>query len=1020
MEKVREVNTEIKQLCMDVLKETISAVKADKSSTIFQAQQFVYNLLYDKIKNIKQQYSETDFNKFLVIYNACLNVLEQNFSGTETEKCEFEKNIDLLRLTSLDGETIDWDDDLNVIAHVIYDDIAQIIFFYLGNTVTEKQIKIADLGCYLPDNRGLDTNYEFSNGLIAREIMSFRENQKQFHKWHTIKSFVPSCSPLETMIFNNKYHDGISYVDDKDLPENLDGVIVNVPYVSIPYQYGETNIKIRNSDFAIDFSRLKELLKTALETLSTNGTLFLVFRTLDIFPDEDMGSRHRLGQEKDHGWHPGSFFETPSYLEWSKLYSLFSKNNLKVDSIIKTCDAPNDRSPGFEFDYLDSSGVIILRNKETFNKPYYSVVNFMDVYGNSTSNLSISQLHEFIKSIIKGTKLNDFGVTAVYFNNTVEFNGYINDTKDRELFYKKQTLQLTQGFKALSGKDIIQNIHQYDVISDTGLQENENSIFIPLNRELLYIVFVTYSIDEFDKELEQNEVRYRRLKWDNIPWYCHVLQTIDNPNIPVDKKEKLNNALSKFKNYVWKRDDFFDITEFGFEIREDAIYYEDILVQDLNTEDKWGNEISSVEFLKKQILKSNVFEAVLSPKVILPAYFKMLMNTRAGDIYFRELGYKDPDITRSEVFLNTKFIIPTVPMQEKLIQHDTYLANQERQLKELKRTFYDYIGGGGYFAEDFKFIERYNYDVPDMMKSIMEAIPQPIASILYLDSCEENIARKNINYFHLFEAISHFHATVLLSMIKRQQKCKSVYDKIISDIILRDVSTKNKKLQVTFGTWTTSLKTIDRQCADNIPFDKQLNTTFNTLLSKANEARNTQMGHAPRWSEIKENELNMNLRYLAKDILTCFSKLYTGYKLILGPFIREVSDAENDTEYIHCYKAMGPNPRFTREIIEVKGHPTLFNHRLYLVEQGTWNSPVELLPFFTYMPLCEDDDKLKSLGYFHSANLIQGLKQDNRFVVWCSYDCGDYSTSAVEYKNDWVCRDLIDFLTPYWKEKIKR
>ena len=182
------------------------------------------------------------------------------------------------------------------------------------------------------------------------------------------------------------------------------------------------------------------------------------------------------------------------------------------------------------------------------------------------------------------------------------------------------------------------------------------------------------------------------------------------------------------------------------------------------------------------------------------------------------------------------------------------------------------------------------------------------------------------------------------------------------------------------------------------------------------------MGHAPRWSNVKEKEVNTNLKNLAHEIISCFSQLYRGYKLVTGPFAREESNTERNTAYVNCYKAMGPNPRFGRDRLEIKGYTRFLDHRLYLMEQGTWSSPVELLPLINYMALCEDDDKLKSLGYFHEANLALYGNRDNRFIIWCSYDCGDNSILNEKYSGvtDSMTNDLINFLTPYWKKKINK
>lgn len=1023
MNEKNKTYTELEKFCSHILVSALETLGEDKKNSIKQIKQIVFDSLYEEIKNSKSHFTERDFNEFIGCYNSLLDSLYDEHSEYTPKNKVYHQYFDLLQLTTLDGETVIANEDGIIETHDIYDEIATIIFFYLAYTVSEKQISIADLGRYLPDNRGLDTFHEFSNGLIVREIMSFLENHKEFQSWRTVKGYLPFSSNLETAIFNNKYPDSV-LIDARKPPQNLDAVIVNVPYVSIPYQYDKKVVVNRESVGRIDIFRFEEMLKEALNSLSANGSLFLVFRMFDVFSHEDSGIYHHLHMGIADESKLVSFPESPSFLEWTQLYSIFSKYNLTVDSIIKTNDTPNFDAPSFDFanDYLDSSGVIILRKKETINKMVYSVISLRE------SSYSIQQLRNVMKTVVCGLKFTEKGLEAAFFNKEVEFNGYINDTKDREIFHKKKSLQLAQGFRELSGHELIKKINQYDINSNIGFEESENSIFIPLDGNLLFLTYITYSIEEFEKELVNKKVKYKHLNWSTVPWHTFILKMLFNPATPDDIKERIKTAFHNFDMCYWDRYSFFDITQFGFDIRENAIFYEDKLVQELLLEDDDENDYfktnKPVEWaLKKQVLHSNVFEVVLDPKVISPVYLKLLLNTPAGEMYFRDLGYKHPERSRIEMFLNTKLVIPSIELQTKIIKHADYLESQKQQLVTQTKTFYDYIGGGDIANyESFSVKDKYDYGASGRTRFLLDSLPQPIASILYLDECEENIARKNSNYYHLFEAITHFHATVSLSIVKKIPDCEKIFDMIVNDTILNGFipSTRKRDIRADFGLWTKILEVIDEKCSDYIPFDVQKNNELLVLLTKARDTRNRKMGHAPRWSEEKEKDINTSLTDLANEIIKCFCKLYSGYELIAGPFRREEADESTNTAYIYCFKAMGANPRFKREKLEVKGYTRFIDHRLYLAEQGTWNKPTELLPLLNYVPLCEDDTKLKSLSYFHTANLYYDGVHDNRFVIWCSRDCGEFSTTTKKYSEDSVSRDLINFLRPYWENKTQK
>lgn len=1024
MSEKNAINTELYDLCFAIFFKTTEILTNDKNRPVSHIKQIVFDLLYDEIKDKRLQYSEEDLNKFIDFFNTMALYFAQSYEGSESEKKNFKEKLDLFELTSLDGETIYSDEDGKIVTRVIYDEIATIIFYYLAYSVKEDQIRITDIGRYLPDNRGLDTNYEFANGLIAREVLLFWENNQQLHNWHQVKAYLPFCNRLETLIFNNKYRD-ISYIDEKKLPENLDAIIINVPYISIPYQYEEKFKPFDENVGRIDVPRFEEMLKEALSSLSPNGSLFLVFRMMNILSHEDMGIYHHLhlGVAVDSG--KEAFPESPSFPEWAQLYNIFEKYDLTVDSIIKTGDAPNDGSSCFEFDYLDTSGLIILHDRKTFKRSFYSVISLAESYTGIKDHAQLLKI--LMRIITSGSKFNIENLVAEYFNKEVEFNGYINDTRNREIFYKKKTLQLAQGFKELSGKELIKRINQYDINSNTGFEKTENSIFIPLDGNLLFLTYITYSIDEFEKELVKRKIKYKHLNWDNVPWHSFIMKMLGDSTTSDDKKEKIKTVLHNFNNCQWDSYDFFDITQFGFDIRDNAVFYEDQLIQELLLEDDDDNNLFAADkevkwALKEQALCSNIFEVVLNPKVISPAYLKLLLGTRAGEMYFRDLGYKKTELSRIAMFLNTKLVIPSIELQTKYIEHANYLENQKQQLTSQQNTFYDFIGGGVTTYEEFSLIDKYDYGASGRTKFLLDSLPQPIASVLYLDECEDNTARKNINYYHLFEAITHFHATVSLSMLKKITNCKKHFDMIVNDTILNGFTpnTRKRDIRADFGLWTKILEVIDERCVNDIPFDVQKNKELLLLLTQARKTRNVKMGHAPRWSEVVEKEINNSLTNLANDIINCFRQLYSGYELIAGPFRREEADEENNTAYIYCFKAMGANPRFKKEKLEVKGYTKFMDHRLYLAEQGTWNNPTELLPLLNYMPLCEDDDKLKSLGYFHTANLEYDGIHDNRFVIWCSCDCGEFSTTTKKYSEDPVSRDLINFLRPYWESKTKK
>ena len=191
-----------------------------------------------------------------------------------------------------------------------------------------------------------------------------------------------------------------------------------------------------------------------------------------------------------------------------------------------------------------------------------------------------------------------------------------------------------------------------------------------------------------------------------------------------------------------------------------------------------------------------------------------------------------------------------------------------------------YLGGDFDFFESTYFnVEDFNFDIQPYKENEIQQLPQPIASLLYLDQCEENISRKNANLFHLFEAVANFHAVVCLSILKNINNplCQSIMDSLVMNNLLRGLNNKGTPIQFAFGTWTSLLRTLIKNVERNeIPyFNVSANKELITVLDDARILRNENSGHAPRMSEITEGELYTELKNHCDKLINALLKVYS-------------------------------------------------------------------------------------------------------------------------------------------------
>ena len=600
--------------------------------------------------------------------------------------------------------------------------------------------------------------------------------------------------------------------------------------------------------------------------------------------------------------------------------------------------------------------------------------------------------------------------TVFYLDQDTHFHGLVQDSYIRQCNKEKKLKLIKDGFKVYTGHDILQQVEKYIPQYDKDFQESSSSIYIPSSKEIFSRASsMGYNFEDYCNNIIENDIPLKLFDLAEIPWYQYLTIKYENDN---EKLKELKNEISKTSV---GREFNFDFEKFGLELDDDTIKCDEKVVQRF-TRSSWV--ISLDDLIIRQIIKANTYQLLLNPELVSVEYLKLLKWTELNSELLKRWLANCQDMTTAEAFNNLEFTLPSIENQVKIVKYNNHLDLGKNEIAKKKDALRYYLGGVFDFFESTYFnVEDFNFDIHPYKENEIQQLPQPIASLLYLDQCEENISRKNANLFHLFEAVSNFHAIVCLSILKNINNplCQSIIDSLVMNNLFHGLRNKGTPIQFTFGTWTSLLRSLIKNVERNeIPhFNISANKELISVLDDARILRNENSGHAPRMSEITEGELYTKLKNHCDKLINVLLKIYGKYSLITGPY-QVVETSEDGSRLISCYKAMGNTPRFVNQKIRIYSNFDFLNQIIYLVPQTFHRVPIPILPFFSYMPLCEKDNKLLSLGYIHEIKMYHDSRVDERKITWYSYDCGDNNRTNKKYDSDKATKDIIDWLEPYW------
>lgn len=891
--------------------------------------------------------------------------------------------------------------------------VAIISYLILSNAIKAnpedriKRINVLDLTKFIPEPFGYDLVYEVQSGLILRYISDFKKENPSFFSKVNLSGTAQITDDLTNYFCKATYPEIQWLSPSTQVPNSLqelyNAVIINTQNISLS---GYCHFKEDGEAYAIDFAKYIDELEKAIDLTDQNHYIITILPvsiiSKDTVPSLVLAAHSELETVEE------VYTLRPKANEWEQLYKLHSRYGLKVNSII--CVDTTFSSPACPWE--NETGMCVLFLSAESASTYDKVLLAEIENGISPEELQNIVSHE--KKVTIGT-WNDT-TTVLYLDQDTHFYGSINDAYLRQCNKDKKTKLKKDGFKTYMGRDLLQRVEKYiPQYYDEDYQEISSSIFIPASEKIFKeIECIGYNFEDYCNTIRKHAFPLIMFDLSRIPWYQFILKKCEHDHEMV---KLLNGEISE-TNVGYDFD--FDFKKFGLQLEKDKIVCGDQVIQEFTLTSRFTRLKG---LIVRQVIKANTYQLILRPDLVSVQYLKLLSGTEINSELLDKWFVNCQDMDTAKSFKVLEFTLPSIENQRKIVKFDNHLNLGKIEIEKKKSDLRKYLGGAFDDCEGtYLSVDNLNFDLEPYKVNELQQLPQPIASLLYLDQCENIVSRKNANLLHLFEAVANLHAVVCLSILKsiNTPVCKSIVDSLVMKNILHNSKNETTPIRFTFGTWTILLMNFIRKVENkNIQhFNISANNELINALDTAKDLRNEKSAHAPRMSEITEEELYSELRNHCDKIINALLKFYGRYSLVSGPY-QVVERSEDGSCVISCFKAMGNAPRFVNQKIRVYGNTDFLDHIIYLVPQSFHSVPIPILPFFSYMPLCEKDYKLQSLGYIHEIRLYNDNdEEDTREITWYSYDCGDNNIKTSHYYDDKTAKDLIDWLEPYWKKKF--
>jgi len=367
----------------------------------------------------------------------------------------------------------------------------------------------------------------------------------------------------------------------------------------------------------------------------------------------------------------------------------------------------------------------------------------------------------------------------------------------------------------------------------------------------------------------------------------------------------------------------------------------DITSQPTNSKSIFNSSLIAKKFFDdfdefvKNVKTSKYIEVQFDSKVVSSEFMKLMLNNYYGRLKLNSIkkGSTIPHITKKD-FFELDFMIPSYEIQNKFISNQMIIQSNIQYLQELQmKQWIDFdFNQVSQKLEPFRSINS--------IESWIETLPYPIASILWLYVTSSTKEKKNGYLINFFEAFSEFMCGFILSFFNRDSENLLKYK---AKWINQDNSYNDWYLKPTFGGWLNLLNLlvdlnitleVDElqkiyDVIDEDPFTSILkNKSLIKVLKKANQIRNSYIGHSGIKNENIHNETNNYLERLLIELREIIGYAFYEYEIV--SLIK--TEPYDEISINEMYILKGSKFPFTEKTIRTKQR--LLKDHLYIMREN--------------------------------------------------------------------------------------
>lgn len=375
-------------------------------------------------------------------------------------------------------------------------------------------------------------------------------------------------------------------------------------------------------------------------------------------------------------------------------------------------------------------------------------------------------------------------------------------------------------------------------------------------------------------------------------------------------------------------------TELGFSERTNALYLPSIGLSKV---------VSSME--EFSLKPQNYLQLVLKPELVIAEFLAGFLNSELG-LQARRLlqsGNMIPKISVSTVLKGIEIPLPDLSVQSQVMEADAFTSDLKTDVENVRKQLW---GRPSNVQRVRKTIENINKN--ETFEEWLKTLPFPLASILWNYQTVKHDPKEQFELLlKFFEALAEFHATILLSVARREAALWME----VRDYLVKEREQIEKS---TFGTWVELLAFISKRLRElwnnsgttkekiegagrsrcETAFGSSRAEVIDAMLSKqlfgvlrsANQFRNDFGGHYGILGEETAKTLLVQLHSYLSEVRSIFGQGWETYKLIL-PTDRSKWHGEYHEVLVQVLQ--GPNTPFLkeqRELREPLKQDTLYLH----------------------------------------------------------------------------------------------